>query len=80
MRTSLPIAALLAIGALAVGGCGSDDSGSASAGGDGGIAAKPAKADVAKSVVFVEGRYHIAFTEEQSTKYTTLRAGLSLRL
>lgn len=30
--------------------------------------------------LFVEGRYHIAFTEEQSTKYTTVRAGLSLRL
>jgi len=30
--------------------------------------------------LFAEGRYHIAFTEEQSTKYTTLRAGLSLRL
>lgn len=57
MRTSLPIAALLAIGAIAVGGCGSDDSGSASGGGDGGGAAKPAKVDVAKSVVFVEGRY-----------------------
>jgi S1-C subfamily serine protease len=57
MRTSLPIAALLAIGAIAVGGCGSDDSGSASGGGDGGGAAKPAKVDIAKSVVFVEGRY-----------------------
>jgi hypothetical protein len=30
--------------------------------------------------LFVEGRYQIAFTEEESTKYTTARAGLSLRL
>src|SRR4029453_15053179 len=35
---------------------GSDDSGKASAGGDGG-GAKPAKVDVAKGIVFVEGIY-----------------------
>jgi S1-C subfamily serine protease len=57
MRAILPTAALLAAAAIAAGGCGSDDSGSASAGGDGGGAAKPAKVDVAKGIVFVEGIY-----------------------
>jgi hypothetical protein len=29
--------------------------------------------------LFVEGRYQIAFTEDETAKYTTLRAGLSFR-
>jgi hypothetical protein len=30
--------------------------------------------------LFGEGRYHIAFTEEESTHHVTVRVGLSLRL
>ena len=56
MRTSLLTAVLLAAAAIAAGGCGSDDSGTAGAG-DGGGGTKPAKADAAKGVVFVEGIY-----------------------
>src|SRR4051812_1728878 len=55
MRTSLLTAALLATAAFAAGGCGSDDSGTAT--GDGGGGGKPAKVDAAKGVVFVEGIY-----------------------
>lgn len=56
MRAILPTAALLAAAAIAAGGCGKDESQTATAGGDGG-GTKPAKVDAAKGVVFVEGIY-----------------------